>query len=334
MTALLLHNAQLTAYQEAGFADEGKQFARYLESIFPNLPANTRKAIASDWRQYCVFCLENGLRPTSDDMESMSRTLLSFIDSQSSRLKVNTIQRRITSLKTLFNAMNVVNPISNDLITKEAIRARLKKIASPAGQAKPLARTIIDDYIKTLNFNCLLQLRTALILTLAHDTMCRASEIANIKVENITKRFTGNGSVLIERSKNDKAAIGSYRFIRASTMRIIDLWLAKTQIAEGHLLRPIHAKSNQVYRLKDGQKCEPINYSTILKAFHSVGQTNSYTAHSARVGSALEQIEAGINSQKIQLAGGWKSPYMIAYYGRQLDDQNSGSAELAKLHGE
>jgi len=334
MTTLLLNSSQLTVYLEAGFTDEGKQFSRYLESIFPNLPANTRKAIASDWRQYCQFCLDHGLKPTSDDMESMSSTILSFVDFQSSKLKVNTISRRIASLKTIFHAMNVPNPIANDLITKEAVKARLKQIASPSGQAIPLARSIIDNYISTLDFNILIELRTALILTLAHDTMCRASELANIKVVNITKRFTGNGSVLIERSKNDKAAIGSYRFIRASTMRILDLWLTKTRISEGHLLRPIHAKSNQVYRLKDGQKSEPINYSTILKAFHSVSGTDTYTAHSARVGSALEQIEAGINSQKIQLAGGWKSPHMIAYYGRQLDDQNSGSAELAKLHGE
>lgn len=311
------------------FTDNGKQFSRYLEEIFPNLPKNTRKAIASDWRQYCQFCTENSLKPIHEDSEVMGKTILSFVDYQATHLKHNTISRRITSLKTIFQAMNVNNPLVTDIIVKKAVRLKINNISRPAGQAKPLMWETINRHISSLDLNDLLSLRTAIILCLAFDTMCRASELAQIKFEHITRRANGHGSVLIEKSKTDKTAIGSYRFVNSSTLRLIDLWSEKIGIKRGFILRPINGKSRMIYATSQKNGAKAINYSTILNAFKSVGYNDGFTAHSTRVGSALEQIQANISSQKIQLAGGWKSPHMIAYYGRQLDDQTSGSAELA-----
>jgi len=316
---------------QVGFIDNGKQFQRYLEEIFPNLPANTRKALASDWRVYCKFCAQNGYQPIHADYEIMGKTILAFVDSQATKLKHNTISRRITSLKTIFQAMNVSNPLVTDLIVKKAVRLKINQVAKPAGQAKPLMWKTINDHITTLDLDDLLSLRTAIILSLAFDTMCRASELSHIKFEHITRRANGHGSVLIEKSKTDKTAIGSYRFVDTNTLKLIDLWSARTGLKRGFILRPINGKSRNVYPSSKLRDLKPVNYSTILNAFKSIGYDENFTAHSTRVGSALEQIQAKISSQKIQLAGGWKSPHMIAYYGRQLDDQSSGSAELSQL---
>ena len=60
---------------------------------------------------------------------------------------------------------------------------------------------------------------------------------------------------------------------------------------------------------------------------------SEYSAHSTRVGSAVAQREAGIDSGLIMASGGWKSPVMVARYTKEADAQRSGAAKLARMQG-
>jgi integrase len=41
------------------------------------------------------------------------------------------------------------------------------------------------------------------------------------------------------------------------------------------------------------------------------------TGHSARVGSAIDLIEAGFSVTEVMFAGGWKSPRMVLHYAKR-----------------
>jgi hypothetical protein len=54
------------------------------------------------------------------------------------------------------------------------------------------------------------------------------------------------------------------------------------------------------------------------------------SAHSTRVGGAVDMVEAGVDVGGIMLAGGWKSPTMVARYSKG-SDARAGAAKLAAL---
>lgn len=321
------------AFQEAGFTDGGDNFRRYEKEVFHKLPKNSQKALLSDWHIYCRFCQENSFKPTAPSELEMIRTITAFVNFQAVKVKASTLSRRIASIRTMLSIMKVPNPLVSDEILKQNIKYTIANISAPAKQAKPMQIDCLMKIIGELNLSKITELRAAVIIAFAYDTMARASEIRQIKIEHISKKQSGTATVLIERSKTDRSAVGSYRFISNFTLELIDKWLAFTGIRVGYLFQPVNARGNCVWGKDAALEGTPIGYSTILRAYRLACIDQGYSAHSTRVGSALDQISANIPDYKIQLAGGWKSSTMLSYYGRKLDADDNGSAQLAKIQG-
>ncbi len=55
------------------------------------------------------------------------------------------------------------------------------------------------------------------------------------------------------------------------------------------------------------------------------------SAHSGRVGTCQDLVAAGLGIAEIQVAGGWKSPTMVARYSEALDIGRGAVAKLATL---
>lgn len=332
LTTLHNNQVQLVGLSSAGSADDGRQFSRFVDEVFNRLPQNSKKALVCDWRVYVEYCRQNNHSPTSEDSEKAAATITGFLADQAEKVKANTLNRRLASLRKIFSIMRVANPLLTDEVLRMNIKYTIASISAPAKQAVPLNSLALDAALQQLDLSNITQLRAAVMLSLAYDTMARASEIRMVKVEHISRR-NGAGLLLIERSKTDRAAVGSYRYISNTTMALIDRWLARTEITAGYLFRRVAARSNAIPDKSKKHNSEPISYDTVLRVYKMFGGDKSFTAHSTRVGSTLDQISANIPNHKIQMAGGWKNTNMVTYYGRMLDAEESGAAMMAKLSG-
>jgi len=58
-----------------------------------------------------------------------------------------------------------------------------------------------------------------------------------------------------------------------------------------------------------------------------------YSAHSTRVGAAVDQRAAGIATGAVAQSGGWSGDRMVARYTRAVDAGESGAAILARKQG-
>ncbi len=326
------NQVQLVGLSSAGSDDDGRQFFRFIDEVFNRLPHNSKKALVCDWRVYVEYCRQNNLPPTSGNNETASATITGFLADQAVKVKANTLTRRLSSLRKIFSIMKVANPLITDDVLRMNIKYTTASISAPAKQAVPLNSLALEAALQKLDLANITQLRAAVMLSLAYDTMARASEIRMVKVEHISRR-NGAGLLLIERSKTDRVAVGSYRYISNSTMALIDRWLTHTGISAGYLFRKVAAKSNAIPGKTKKLNCPPISYDTVLRVYKMFGGEEAFTAHSTRVGSTLDQISANIPNHKIQMAGGWKNTNMVTYYGRMLDAEESGAAMLAKLSG-
>ena len=168
------------------------------------------------------------------------------------------------------------------------------------------------------------------MIAVGYDTLCRCSELVQLRVEDIGRLPDDDASILIRRSKTDQTGQGRLGYLSAATVAELNCWLAASGIGSGPIFRGIagsvispralhpHAVSRVLRRIARGAGLNP----QICKRL---------TSHSMRVGAAVEMAENGIDLVPIMHAGGWRSPGMVVRYTEQIDLRKSGMAKLYAL---
>ena len=80
-----------------------------------------------------------------------------------------------------------------------------------------------------------------MIFGIMSDALLRASEMVNVRVEDILREPNGSGMVIIRRSKTDQYAAGDTRFLRPETLERIDTFLEKVGITSGFIAVRFHS---------------------------------------------------------------------------------------------
>ena len=115
-------------------------------------------------------------------------------------------------------------------------------------------------------------------------------------------------------------------------MAILDEWLRRAGIADGHLFRSLR---------KNGTPGERLHPSQVPRIFKGMARAagvaeevvGALSGHSARVGAAQDMIAAGIELPAILQAGRWKTAAMVSRYGERLLAGRGAAAQLARLQG-
>jgi len=168
-------------------------------------------------------------------------------------------------------------------------------------------------------------LRNRALLAVAYDSLCRASEVVALRVEDIeADPHDGSAVIAIGRSKTDQEGEGMVRYLARDTMGHVSAWLKAADITQGWLFRAV---------LKGGVvEDRPLHVNEITRLFREVApHAGRISAHSTRVGAAVDMVEAGVDLGGIMLAGGWKSPTMVSRYSQASDARRAGAAKLAAL---
>jgi integrase/recombinase XerD len=156
-------------------------------------------------------------------------------------------------------------------------------------------------------------LRDAALISVGYDTLCRSSELAAMKVEQLTFDGDGTAAVHIPRSKSDLTGKGRVAYLSPETTRLLNRWLAAAHLRAGPLFRGLH--------LNRPSHCALVTSSIrrlIKRATSRAGLDASLAAelsgHSMRIGAAQDMMVAGFDALAIMQAGGWKSSNVVLRY--------------------
>lgn len=168
----------------------------------------------------------------------------------------------------------------------------------------------------------LIDLRDAALVSLAYDTLCRASELVGLNVGDVQEQ--GRDAVAyIPTSKTDQEGAGDFRFVARDTYIRVRAWVD----AAG--LKPDEPLFVPMSRNDRGERLTRRDVARIYQ--RRVGE--AFSGHSIRVGAAVEQREAGVPTGLIAQAGVWKGDAMPARHTRHIAAQESGAAILARRQG-
>lgn len=294
--------------------------------------AATLKAVRADWQVFLEWCE----RTRAWALPVASQDLVQYLTDQVVLgKKRSTIDRYINTIRTIHKGAGLPDPTdyADWKLDWQTIVLRLAdNDANAPQQAEPLRTEHIHKILSTLGAGPL-DLRDAALICLASDTLCRESELAALKVEHI-KRAGDGWSVDLRRTKTDQAGLGSTRYCSPDTKARIDAWCASAGIERGYLF--IAVGKERVFTAPPAKERTPLGAVQVARILRrramraGVPDGVLLTGHSARVGSAVEMLEAGCSVADVQYAGGWKSPRMVLHYGKRAMAGRNAMAKLRK----
>jgi len=252
-------------------------------------------------------------------------TLAAFVDAQSKIAAPATVSRRRASIAKIHKLMKLVSPAGAeevDLAMRTMFRQKGRRQSQVLGLTNALKCQIIEACP-----NDLAGLRDRALLAAGYDTLCRRAELVQLRIEDITVRSDGSGTILVRKSKVDKFGDGRLAYLSSETLGHLQAWLHAAQLEAGRIFCGTDGIASVTGSLA------PFSVSRIIKRrAHMAGLDRSVvqglSGHSMRVGAAQDMAAAGIELVAIMHAGGWKSPEMVMRYIEHMEVSKSGMAKL------
>ncbi len=289
------------------------------------LSAASERALLSDSRLFTEWCSARALVA----LPAEPLTVAAFIDNQALTKKPATVRRYVSSISHLHRAADIPNPCERSMV-KLALKRMGKTYGTAQRRAEGLTRQLVDRMLHASG-DTLRDLRNRTVLAVAYDSLARRSELVALRVEDLRRGASGDGSINIRRSKTDEMGTGSIRYLAPDTMCLVDEWISKAGLEGGTLLRAVLKGS------KVGGPLVPMEVTRIYKQMAATAglpleTVEAISAHSTRVGASQDMAASDrIEMPAIMQAGGWKSPEMVTRYTARQHARPSGSAKLAEL---
>jgi integrase/recombinase XerD len=282
---------------------------------------NTIRAYRADFADFEEWCGRAG----ADSLPASPETVAAYIEALAPVKTPATIGRRMAGIGRVHRLLGHANPTATDLVTL-ALRRVVRSKGRRQKQAAGLCSNLRDRLIAACSDD-LRGLRDQALIAVGYDTLCRRSELVQLRAEDIDLLINGDASILIRRSKTDQAGDGRLGYLSKGTVEKIERWQAASRISAGPLFRAVRGSTI------DQRPLNAYHVTRTLKALAKKAELEpklceQLSGHSMRVGAALDMAENGIDLVPIMHAGGWKSPNMVVRYTQQISLQKSGMAQL------
>lgn len=276
----------------------------------------TLRSYRSDFAIFDSWCIANKLcsLPASPD------TLAAFVVAQAPGLAANTLRRRLAGIRKVHRLFHLQNPAEDEEVLIAMRRVLRSKTRRPR-QALGLTKELRDQLAAACGYD-LAGLRDRALIMVGYDTMCRRSELAALRVEDLTPLDDGSMLALIRRAKNDPFGDGRDGFVSATAAEALKAWLEAANISEEWLFRRVNSGRAGTDAL------HPHSIGRMLKqravaAGLPTAIASRLSGHSMRVGAAQDMVANGADILPVMRSGGWKSINVVARYVQNV--------ELAKL---
>ena len=276
---------------------------------------NTVKAYKSDFKDFGLFCAQNGLKslPSEPKIVSLYLTYLS-----TKNAKMSTLKRRIVSIGVIHRLKGHYLDTKHPSIIENIMGIKRRKGSIQKGK-KPILINHLKNIINVIDEQKnedIKKLRDRSIILIGFSGGFRRNEIVSLNFDDLD--FVEEGlKIQIRKSKTDQFGEGSVKalpyFDNAEYCPVISLknWLKISKINSGPLFRRfVKGSKLSVNRLTDQ------TVALLIKEYlRLVGiDSKNYSGHSLRSGFATSAAESGADERSIMAMTGHKSTEMVRRY--------------------
>jgi site-specific recombinase XerD len=297
-------NAQSNPYQEAR-----KRILETIVKIEGAYAPATIRAYRSNFEFFINYCEEQNLDP----LPCTPTTLAAYIFHLSNQnLKSASIRLAAVSVAAIhrFNRMN--DPSKDPDVILE-LRRMFRKLGRHQSQAAAINKDALESLIGATDHTLRGYRDRALLLT-AYDSLCRRSELAALRVEDLTNVQNGIGiQIRLRKSKADQDAHGQWISLSERTHLAIEDWLKESKINSGFLFRGITKYDTPTQEIA-GAQINRIYKQLAAKADMNPSLVQHISGHSLRVGSAQDLLASGASMPMIMNRGRWSKVDTVMRY--------------------
>lgn len=306
---------------------------RAITAYMSALSPRTRQNYLTLWQSFVTWCEDSG----ESYLPASPQTVADHLAERSETLTWGSLNVIKSAISFVHRTAQLDNPCRSALVRMVYSGLRRQKVEAGEAQqqAAPLTAEVLDAIEQTaciprngrggnMETPHYARLRGHLDIAICRtmrDAGLRVSEAAALEWRDIRWESDGTGRLTLRRSKTDQEGKGAIRFLTKRTVAALQVVRSDRQ-TYGRYDETTEPR-DKVFRL-----VSRAIYRHIQVAAQAAGLSGNYTAHSPRVGLAVELSRRGVATHRIQLAGGWQTIEMVARYTRSETAGRNAVAEL------
>jgi site-specific recombinase XerD len=293
---------------------------------------NTVRAYKSDFKDFELFCVQNGFKniPSEPKVVSLYLTHLSTKD-----IKISTIKRRLVSIGVIHKIKGHYLDTKHPVIIENLMGIKRRKGIVQKGKKPILIKDLkkLIDVINKQEIEVIKKLRDKSIILIGFSGGFRRNEIVSLNIEDLDFVFEGL-KITVRKSKTDQFGEGLVKGIPHFDNKLycpvttVRRWLNVSKIKEGPLFRRFSKGS----KLSENRLTDQ-TVALIIKEYLNLAGINStnYSGHSLRSGFATSAAEAGAEERSIMQMTGHKSAEMVRRYIKEANLFKNNALNKIKL---
>jgi site-specific recombinase XerD len=276
---------------------------------------NTLRAYKSDFKDFGLFCAQNGFKslPSDPKIVSLYLTHLSTKD-----VKMSTLKRRLVSIGVIHKLKGYYLDTKHPSIIENIMGIKRRKGSIQRGK-KPLLINILKKLINVIDKEKneeIKKLRDRSIILIGFSGGFRRNEIVSLDYDDLD--FVKEGlKINLKRSKTDQFGEGSIKglpyFDNSQYCPVISIrkWIEISKIKSGPLFR----RFNKGSKLSESRLSDQ-TVALLIKDYLKIAgiESRNYSGHSLRSGFATSAAESGAEERSIMQMTGHKSTEMVRRY--------------------
>ena len=293
---------------------------------------NTVRAYKSDFRDFAIFCAQNGFKslPSGPKIVSLYLTYLSTKD-----IKMSTLKRRIVSIGVIHKLKGYYLDTKHPAIIENIMGIKRRK-GSVQIAKKPILISSLKQIINVIDQQKkekIKKSRDRSIILIGFSGGFRRNEIVSIDYDDLD--FVPEGlKINIKRSKTDQFGEGFIKALpysnRSQYCPVVSLkkWIEISKIASGPVFRRfVKGSKLSEKRLTDQ------TVALLIKEYLNLAGIDSknYSGHSLRSGFATSAAESGVEERSIMAMTGHKSSEMLRRYIKEANLFKNNALNKIKL---
>ena len=276
---------------------------------------NTVRAYKSDFKDFGLFCAQNGFKPLPSEPKIVS-LYLTFLSTKDA--KMSTLKRRLVSIGVIHKLKGFYLDTKHPSIIENIMGIKRRKGSIQKGK-KPILinnlKVLINVIDEKINEE-IKKLRDRTIILIGFSGGFRRNEIVSLDYDDLD--FVPEGvKIDIKKSKTDQFGEGSVKalpyFDNSKYCPVVSLkrWISISEINSGSLFRRFLKGSKLSEKRLTDQ-----TVALLIKEYLQLAGIDSknYSGHSLRSGFATSAAEAGAEERSIMAMTGHKSTEMVRRY--------------------
>lgn len=286
--------------------------------------AGTRRIYESHWRDFSLFCSEQGaaLLPANPLVVVDYITYLADLGA-----KYSTIQVKVAAISHYHRAANLTSP-AKSLEVQETMKGIRRTIGAAQKGKAPISLDVLKKLTAVLPDD-LRGIRDKAILLVGFAGAFRRSELIGIKYSDI-KIARDHIDIFLGKTKTDQEGQGMIKHIpelqnkSICPVTALRAWLKAAGISDGVVFRPITKGGNAINRFMNPQEV-----ARLVKKYAAVADIDPalLSGHSLRAGFVTEAASRDQPLWKIKQQTGHKSDQVLQRY---IRDQGRGAHDATK----